>query len=149
MKGLRFFSVVAVALSVAAVTLAVVVLAVSPAEAQPPFSGLPPRLIAAGTVHGNATFAKSWKMTSGIMTCSWNTSNKWYEITIPGVHYELDNFATLITACDGGSSNPVPVAGAVYDCVGGKLLISPIDPNGKRVQGRFSFVVFQYPTPIK
>ena len=83
------------------------------------------------------------------MTCVWNTSNKWYEITIPGVNYYHLDFATLVTATDGGSATPVPVAGAVIDSVNGKLLVSPIDPKGNRVQGDFSFVVFQYPSPIQ
>lgn len=147
MKPLRiFFFLPAIALTVSAITMTCTL-----ANAQPPFHGTSPRMIAAGTVVKNSNFNKSWNMNfgkPGSMTCVWNNSNKWYEIKIPGVNYYYRNFATLVTTSAGGSSNPVSVAGAVIGSVGGKLLVSPIDSKGNRVMGDFSFVVFQYPSAI-
>jgi|SRR5271165_5942175 len=150
MKALRFFYLVAVALSVAVITLAG-----RPAKAQPPFYETPPRMIAAGSVHQDSKFSNSWNMylgKPGSMTCVWNASRNWYEITIPGVSYFYPNFVTLVTAI-GAESNMPPigsytVAGAVISSVDNKLLVSLTDPKGNRVQGAFSFVVFQYPSPI-
>ena len=143
MKGLRIVSLVAVALLVATI-----ILMSSRATVQtPPYEGLgSPRMIAVSAVDEDGSFYHNqrWSLDTGVpggLTCVWNATRNWYEITIPAVDYYYRDFPTVVTAA-------AHATWASYNSVNGKLIVQLTDPEGNPVQGAFSFMVLQCATGL-
>ena len=138
MKGLRFFSLVTIVLSVAAVTLEG-----SPARAQAP------SVCAAGTVMGGSKFLKAYPANMQIV---WDAQYKRYQITIPSIYsgqtlnYDAQHFVTVVTPRPTSSDDVISAGAGEVD---GKLLVSLYDKKGNRVQGQFEFVTYAFAPPIQ
>ena len=95
------------------------------------------RPIAYGYINTNGTVASG----SGNFTSVFDSTNKWYAITITGKNYFFSNFSTVVTPSF-NSSAAAPGCGT--GSVGGKLLVACYDTAGARVQppAGFGFGVF-------
>lgn len=80
------------------------------------------------------------KATPNVTSCTWNATNKWYEITIEGENYLFDRYVTIVTPVWGAPT--CSLMPSVYS-VPGKLTIRLYTPSGDCIQSGFSFVTYK------
>ena len=95
------------------------------------------RPIVYGYINSDGTVASG----SGNFNSVFDSTNKWYAITITGRNYFFSNFSTVVTPSF-NSSAPAPSCGT--GSVSGKLLVACYNTGGARVQPPtgFGFGVF-------
>lgn len=93
--------------------------------------------IAYGYINTDGTVASG----TGNFTSVFDSTNKWYAITITGKNYFFSNFSTVVTPSF-NSATPAPICGT--GSVSGKLLVACYNTAGARVQppAGFGFGVF-------
>ena len=93
--------------------------------------------IAYGYINTDGTVASG----SGNFTSAFDSTNKWYAITITGRNYFFSNFSTVVTPSF-NSATPASICGT--GSVSGKLLVACYNKAGARVQppAGFGFGVF-------
>jgi hypothetical protein len=106
------------------------------AAPQPQTTTAPRRPIAFGYINTDGTVASG----TGNFTSVFDSTNKWYAITITGRNYFFSNFATVVTPSF-NSGAPAPICGT--GSVSGKLLVACYNTAGARVQppAGFGFLV--------
>jgi hypothetical protein len=72
------------------------------------------------------------------VSCSWNSTNSRYEITIDGESYLWVNYVTVVTVTD---SDPPRIA--TTSSVGGKLLVNIYNLSGTETQSAFQFITYK------
>ncbi len=87
--------------------------------------------------YGTVTVAGAISTGSSNFTVSWDATNSWYLISIPGENYNLSNYTTTATPA---SSLPLFAA---TNSVSGQLIVEIYNLSGTRVQSTFSFAVFR------
>jgi hypothetical protein len=89
--------------------------------------------IAYGTVTAAGVFSNG----SSNFTVSWDATNNWYLIAIPGESYHFLSDTTMVTPA---TSSPLFAA---TNSVSGQLIVQIYNLSGTRVQSAFSFAVFR------
>ncbi len=87
--------------------------------------------------YGDITLSGTITTGTDNFTCTWNGTDKRYEISITGESYNYASYTTVVTAS--GSSPLV----AMTNSVSGKLLVTLFNIQGTAVQGIFQFVTYK------
>jgi hypothetical protein len=95
----------------------------------------PSMIVAMGFIVGNGTFSSGHNITS----CTWNTTDKWYEITLTGIDYSFSDYVTLVTPA-GSDGISADVHGTA-----GKLIVKVYNSAGSQTMCSFSFMVLECP----
>ncbi len=90
--------------------------------------------VAYGTINSDASVSGG----SGNFTAVYDSTNKWYEITITAETYHYTSYSTTANTIGG----TVPRF-ATTSSVSGRLIVSIFDLSGNRQQNMFNFVVFR------
>jgi hypothetical protein len=106
-----------------------------------PAASLPPTIRAKPFAYGYINTDGSVASGTGNFTSIFDSTNKWYAITITGKNYFFSNFSTAVTPSF-NSTSPAPTCGT--GSVSGKLLIACYNTAGARVQppAGLGFIVF-------
>jgi hypothetical protein len=96
----------------------------------------PSMIVAMGFIVGNGTINERYNITD----CKWNSTDKWYEITLTGINYEFPHYVTLVTPA--GSEN---VAADCHGTAGKLIVIMHSADTGAPTMCSFSFMVFECP----
>jgi hypothetical protein len=91
--------------------------------------------IAYGTVQSNGSLTSATPNVS----CSWSSTDKWYEITITGENYFWADYITVVTAVPPTGPPVIASAGSVNN----KLLVILQNTAGTNIQCMFSFVTYK------
>ncbi len=87
--------------------------------------------------YGTVTSAGAFSSGSSNFTVSWDATQNWYLISIPGESYFFLNYTTMVTPA---SATPLI---ATTSSVSGQLIVQLFNLSGTRVQSTFSFAVFK------
>ncbi len=91
--------------------------------------------VAFGTVNSTGAITTATPNVS----CTWNGTDKWYEITITSVNYFWGDYVTLVTVVPPTGPPVIASSGSVSN----KLLIVLQNTSGTNIQSNFSFVTYK------
>ncbi len=96
----------------------------------------PSMIVAMGFIVGNGTINERYNITD----CKWNSTDKWYEITLAGINYDFPHYVTPVAPA--GSEN---VAADCHGTAGKLIVIMHSADTGAPTMCSFSFTVFECP----